>query len=87
LIGVRPKFDLSWLAPKGAGQTQALGTQQVYVNGQWVTAPRFARLELPVGHVVEGPAIFEQGDTTVWLEPKHQAHVDRLGNLIIKPTA
>ncbi len=87
LIGVRPKFDLSWLAPKGAGQTQALGTQQVYINGQWVTAPRFARLELPVGHVVEGPAIFEQGDTTVWLEPKHQAHVDRLGNLIIKPTA
>lgn len=87
LIGVRPKFDLSWLAPKGVGQTQALGTQQVYVNGQWVTAPRFARLELPVGHVIEGPAIFEQGDTTVWLEPKHQAHVDRLGNLIIKPTA
>jgi N-methylhydantoinase A len=87
LIGVRPKFDLSWLAPKGAGQTKALGTQQVYVNGQWVTASRFARLELPVGHIVEGPAIFEQSDTTVWLEPKHQAHVDRLGNLIIKPTA
>lgn len=87
LIGVRPKFDLSWLAPKGAGQTEALGIQQVYISGQWVTAPRFARLELPVGHVIEGPAIFEQGDTTVWLEPKHQAHVDRLGNLIIKPTA
>jgi N-methylhydantoinase A len=87
MIGVRPKFDLSWLAPKGAGQTEPLGTQQVYINGQWVTAPRYARLELPVGHTIRGPAIFEQGDTTVWLEPEHIASVDRLGNLLIKPNS
>lgn len=85
LMGIRPKFDLAWLAPKGTGHTAPLGTQEVYVHGQWVTAPRYARLDLPVGHVIEGPAIFEQGDTTVWLEPHHKAHVDRLGNLIIKP--
>jgi len=87
MIGVRPKFDLSWLAPKGAGQTEPLGTQEVYIDGQWVSAPRYARLELPVGYTIEGPAIFEQGDTTVWLEPEHIASVDHLGNLLIKPTA
>jgi N-methylhydantoinase A len=87
MIGVRPKFDLSWLAPKGAGQTEPLGTKQVYIDGHWVTAPRYARLELPVGHTIQGPAIFEQGDTTVWLEPEHVASVDHLGNLLIKPNS
>ena len=65
-IGVRPKFDLSVLAPQGPGSTSSLGTQQVYHAGQWWDAARYARLELPVGAQVVGPAILEQADTTVW---------------------
>ena len=84
LIGVRPKFDLSLLAPRGAGSTESLGEQPVYVGGQWVRAKRYARLELPVGARIAGPAILEQSDTTVWLEPGFEATVDRLGNLILK---
>ncbi len=84
LIGVRPKFDLSLLAPHGAGSTESLGEQPVYVGGQWVQAKRYARLELPVGTRIAGPAILEQSDTTVWLEPGFEATVDRLGNLILK---
>ena len=82
-IGRRPKFDLSVLAPVGAGSTQPLGVQRVYHQGQWWDARRYARLELPIGAKVNGPAILEQADTTVWLEPGFEAKVDDMGNLLV----
>ena len=86
-IGRRPKFDLSVLAPVGAGSSQPLGVQAVYHQGKWWDAKRYARLELPVGAKVEGPAILEQADTTVWLEPGFQAKVDAMGNLLVTAQA
>jgi N-methylhydantoinase A len=83
-IGVRPKFDLAVLAPKGSGSTMSLGVQRVYHAGQWWDALRYARLELPVGAQIQGPAILEQADTTVWLEPGFIARVDTLGNLLVE---
>ena len=85
-IGVRPKFDLAVLAPSGAGSTSPVGEQQVFHGGRWWAAARYARLELPVGARVEGPAILEQPDTTVWLEPGFAATVDPLGNLLVTRT-
>ena len=83
-FGRRPKFDLAVLAPQGPGSSEPLGTQQVYHAGRWWAAQRFARLDLPVGALVRGPAILEQPDTTVWLEPDFTAHVDPLGNLLVQ---
>jgi N-methylhydantoinase A len=85
-VGVRPKFDLAVLAPKGKGNTASLGVQRVYHVGQWWDAKRYARLDLPVGAQVAGPAILEQADTTVWLEPGFLARVDTLGNLLVERT-
>jgi N-methylhydantoinase A len=84
-IGVRPKFDLAMLAPQGAGSTEPVGVQQVYHQGRWWDAKRYARLELPVDAQISGPAILEQLDTTLWLEPGFVARVDRLGHLLIQP--
>jgi N-methylhydantoinase A len=84
-IGVRPKFDLSILAPQEAGNVPPVGEQQVFHAGRWWTAQRYARLDLPVGASVQGPAILEQADTTVWLEPDFEASVDSFGNLLVKP--
>ena len=86
-IGRRPKFDLAVLAPQGEGRTTPVGEQQVYHQGQWWTAQRYERLSLPVGTVVQGPAILEQPDTTVWLEPGFEGRVDTLGNLLVERTA
>ncbi|TPG24516.1 hydantoinase/oxoprolinase family protein [Variovorax guangxiensis] len=86
-IGVRPKFDLAVLAPEGEGSTQPLGTQRVFHQGQWHDAVRYARLDLPVGARVAGPAILEQADTTVWLEPGFDAEVDGFGNLLVRRSA
>ncbi|MCH2294103.1 MAG: hypothetical protein MK488_03840 [SAR324 cluster bacterium] len=46
---------------------------------------RYQRLELAVGCRIQGPALFEQPDTTIFLEPGMDAEVDRFGNLIIIP--
>ncbi len=83
-IGVRPKFDLSVLAPTATSMPPVLGTQRVFHEGQWWDATRHARLDLPVDARVDGPAILEQPDTTIWLEPGFQGRVDALGNLLIE---
>ena len=83
-IGVRPKFDLAMLAPQGPGSVETLGTQRVYHHGRWYDALRYDRLALPLGAKVCGPAILEQADTTLWLEPGFIALVDGLGHLLIQ---
>ena len=82
-IGERPKFDLAVLAPQAVEMPAPLGTQRVFHAGSWWDAVRHARLDMPIGARVVGPAILEQPDTTVWLEPGFAAEVDRLGNLLI----
>ncbi|MFM8755747.1 MAG: hydantoinase/oxoprolinase family protein [Limnohabitans sp.] len=83
-IGRRPRFDLAVLAPQGEGSTRPVGVQRVYHQGRWWDAQRYARLDLPVGAQLPGPAILEQADTTVWLEPGFSARVDSLGNLLVE---
>ena len=83
-VGVRPKFDLTVLAPQTTEQPPSLGVQRVFHAGQWWDAARHARLDLPVGACIHGPAILEQPDTTVWLEPGFTATVDTLGNLLVR---
>lgn len=82
-IGLRPKFDLALLAPAGKDMPAALGTQAVFHGGQWHDAIRYARLDLPVGGRIDGPAILEQADTTIWIEPRFFGSVDALGNLLV----
>ncbi|HEV2570215.1 MAG TPA: hydantoinase/oxoprolinase family protein [Beijerinckiaceae bacterium] len=86
LIGRRPKLDLAVLAPSGGSIDSAKqGVRPVYVDGQWHEATIYARHQLPVGAVLSGPAILEQQDTTIFVEPDLQARVDALGNIIIEP--
>lgn len=85
LIGRRPKLDLASLAP-AAGSIEAArnGERPVYVEGKWHTASVYARRSLPVDAVVEGPAILEQEDATIFIEPDLRGRVDRFGNVIIE---
>jgi N-methylhydantoinase A len=87
VIGKRPRFDLNQLAPKaGASVAEAMrGERQVHADGAWHTAVVYERLALPVGAQIPGPAILEQDDATVFMEPNSTATVDVLGNLIIEP--
>jgi N-methylhydantoinase A len=82
-VGERAKFDLSILAPQSKVVPEVLGHERIFHQGEWLSVPRSARLDWPVGSKVVGPAMLEQADTTIWLEPGFQARVDEWGNLLL----
>ncbi|MGP1396130.1 MAG: hydantoinase/oxoprolinase family protein [Inquilinaceae bacterium] len=86
VIGRRPKFALELLAPKatGDGNSARTGARRVYADGAWHDAAVYARLDLAVGSRIEGPALLEQPDTTIFVDPDMRATIDRLGNLLIE---
>ena len=85
VIGVRPNFDLHLLAPDDEGTIEAAvrGTRPVWVDGGWTDATIYERLHLPVGTEIKGPALLEQPDTTIFVEPDLVGIVDEFGNLVI----
>lgn len=85
VIGRRPGFDLHVLAPAGGDLESAqTGTRDLWIDGGWQPAPVYDRLALPVGADVAGPAILEQADTTIYLDPGLRGRVDDLGNFVIE---
>ena len=84
-IGRRPVFDLKALAPAADLKRDAAqrGNRPVWFDGKWHQATIWDRLALPVGAVIQGPAILEQPDATTVVEPGLTARVDDFGNLII----
>ena len=85
VTGKRPKFDLSTLAPTTSGAVTPKATRPVHFGTAWHDTAIYDRLALPVGTVIKGPAILEQPDTTVLIEPELQGRVDAFGNTIIEP--
>jgi len=70
VIGERPKFDLSAFAPEGGTVDDALlRHRRVHFGDGWHDTAIYARLALPVGAEIPGPAILEQPDTTILIEP------------------
>ncbi len=86
VIGERPKIDLFSLAP-APDATMAAATRPPRRAwfGAWIETPVFDRLALPVGAVIPGPAILEQPDTTVVIEPGTTGTTDKFGNIILAP--
>lgn len=86
VIGRRPEVDLAQLidpagrrATVGAAQT---GMRQVWFGG-WRQVPVFWRDHLPLDAQMVGPAIIEQMDTTIVIEPGCRVATDAEGNLIV----
>jgi N-methylhydantoinase A len=85
VIGRRASVDLATFAP-AIGGSEALrpsGARQVRFNGGWFDTRIFDRASLRNGATLAGPAIVEQPDTTVVIDPGATAVVDALGNLVI----
>ena len=87
VIGRRPKFDLAALKPDSTGSAAdaRLGQRPVWIDGAAQPTPIYHRLALPVGARIPGPAILEQPDATILIEPGLVGEVDRLGNVIVRP--
>lgn len=85
VIGRRTEVDLAMFAPACDGSSPAAATtaRQVYFRGGWHRTAIYDRGSLTVGVELAGPAIVEQADTTIVLDPGATARVDALGNLVI----
>ncbi|WP_340162294.1 hydantoinase/oxoprolinase family protein [uncultured Hoeflea sp.] len=89
VIGRRPKLDMAVFAPVDGKPADAcrIGTRQVFAEGEWHEAGVYERLPLAVGASIAGPALLEQADTTIFVDPGLVAVVDAFGNLVITPGA
>lgn len=89
VIGRRPAFDMTAFAPKDGKSAQEcrIGTRTIWAEGAFHEAGLYDRLSLAVGEHVAGPAILEQPDTTIFVDPGLEATVDAFGNLVIRPEA
>ena len=87
VIGIRPKFDLAILGPAPDATLEAArrGSRRVWWEGGWHETAVYDRIALPVGATIPGPAILEQDDATIFIDPGLAAAVDRLGNVIARP--
>ena len=86
VIGRRPEIDLAALID-GSGRKPTLdeaqtGTRQVFFE-DWTETPVYWRDHLPLDADLAGPAIVEQMDCTLVLEPGDTATQDADGNLIV----
>jgi N-methylhydantoinase A len=86
VIGRREEIDLSALID-ASGRKASLaeaetGRRPVFFGG-FVDTPVYWRDHLPLDAVIEGPAIIEQMDTTIVIEPGDVARQDADGNIII----
>ncbi len=87
VIGERQALDLSTLidpAGRKPGVADArVGHRRVRFGGDWYETPIYRRDFLPLEFQISGPAIVEQMDTTVLIEPWDRAEGDRHGNVIV----
>ena len=61
-------------------------THRIYWDDGWLDAPIYTRAGLRPGHVVPGPAIVEQEDSTTFIHPGSRGRVDRFLNLFLERT-
>lgn len=85
VIGERPELDLSRLiAPEDRRpQAEPKEMRRVWFAG-WHDVPVYWRDHLPLALDLQGPAIIEQMDTTVVVEPGCRVTSDADGNLIVE---
>jgi N-methylhydantoinase A/oxoprolinase/acetone carboxylase beta subunit len=70
-------------APSGSRPLKSERKILAGTGGGYITAKVYERHALPLGTLVEGPAIIEQADTTIVVEPGWRAEVGKGGNLLI----
>ena len=59
------------------------GRRNAWYPGGWMETPILSRDALPLNTVFSGPAILEQLDTTIVVEPGNEIEIDLSGNLLI----
>ena len=87
VIGRRKPVPLTSLIAETEQKTQIedckTGIRRAWFESGWQETPIYERESLPLKASFKGPAIIEQLDTTIIVEPDNKVEVDLDGNLII----
>ena len=90
VVGQRPEIDLTTLidatARKATLKDAQTGTRRIWFETGWHDTPIYWRDYLPKAAELSGPAIVEQFDTTIVIEPGGRASCDAIGNLVVEVT-
>ena len=70
--------------PPNSDSPQVEGSYKVYFGNEWQDTPLFKLEKLSYGHVVPGPAIIMNGNSTVIVEPNCKAIITKYGNIKIE---
>jgi N-methylhydantoinase A len=84
--GPRPEVAVTTL-PDADGDPVPVERHPVHISGETVEAAIYDRATLRAGHVVTGPAIVTEMDSTTLVLPGHAATVHPSGSLLINPTS
>ena len=84
--GIRAGVQARQAAPVVPGRAVPLAFRPVYFAG-WMDTPVFQRGSLTPGQWFTGPAIVEQADTTIVIEPGMDARIDAFDNLLVTLSA
>ena len=85
VIGVRDRISIDIFRPDEGNTLEAalVGSRKAFFDGRWHETNIYSRERLPAGAVFVGPAIVEQADSTVVIDPGTRATVDKFGNILI----
>jgi len=86
VTGPRPSVS-PVILESGDGPPKPSDTHPIFVEGGWVDAAIYDRATLRAGHVISGPAIVTEMDSTTLVLPGHAATVHASGSLLIRPEA
>jgi len=84
-VGRVPKADQRLVIAEGSLEDACTGRRESFfsLESGWLDTPIYARAEVPVDTVIEGPAVIDEMSSTTVIHPGQQAYVDRYGNIII----
>jgi N-methylhydantoinase A len=84
VIGNRRPMPLDRLADAGGAAEGPAVTRSVWFASGWRETPIYRRGQIRPGATLQGPAIIEQLDTTIVVEPEDSVTADPVGNLILR---
>ena len=84
VFGRRKPIDLALFGTTPEKDAEPPTMRRVRFDREFLDTPVYAREALRQGAILLGPAIVQQSDATVLLNPGARAEVDRLGNLVIE---
>jgi len=83
VVGHRTPFDFTMLADSGLGAATSVKLRDVQFSDGTHSTRIHARDDICAGDRIEGPAIIQQPDTTIAIDPGAVGVVDDCGNILI----